>query len=138
MQLIFKNGLVSREFAFEKEEKKKPENEEKKEDDYEEYDDDTITAVVREGPINFIRLNFANHKVFERVQLLSKKPDDPNFKADEDILCSFGDVYYQQVEHVFKVPDGHKIVGFYGIIDDNDHLTYKEIRKIGFLTALIQ
>ena len=56
MQLVFKNGLVSKEFEFQKEEGK--------EDD---YDDDTITSIVKPGPINFIQLNFANHKVFEKV-----------------------------------------------------------------------
>ena len=58
MQLVFKNGLVSKEFAFDKEEGKVEEEDEA---------DDSITSVVREGPINFIKLTFGHKNIFEEV-----------------------------------------------------------------------
>lgn len=101
LQLVFKNGITSPFFKT-----------------LGCDDENYITTLVKQDqPIRHIRMNMAENKYIESLEFLAKKENI----QPEDILakmkaCRCGD------EFIYDVPEGHNIVGLYGLVASNKYV----------------
>lgn len=103
------------------------------------------TAFVKQEKASHINLWVSENKFCERIDFSTKRANADDYGAKHDIVASMKPGRCENTEiKTYEIPDGHSIVGVFGLVGTNKYVTadmerrdWNDIRGIGFITMQI-